>query len=237
MKLINIEDTVNDLNNVTTEKELTRFFKKYRKVQFIDVVAVNYAEELIKGSDYEKGIMIIKGVYESKYLPFLSDETTVYILLARHYIENGNVEKGKELLVKIANETTDNYEESLDFRGYLDIWNKYKHLVEGEIKEPVCLNADRELSDDELLELLTQEVHSGGYDAYLSYNAEYFNRTLKIAKDRNLKQLVQQLERIQSKFPDNSVPNNAYYIIENQQLSFDDEDEIFYNSVCFELEN
>ena len=237
MKLINIENTIKDLDNVSNEKELFKFFKKYRKVQFIDIMLVNYAENLIKSDNYEKGIMIIKGIYETKYLECLSDDVTVYILLARHYIENGDIEKGKQFLIKIANETTDNYEESLDFRGYLDIWNKYKPLVESQIKKSINCNTDEELSDDELLELLLEEVHSGGYNSYLSYYSKYFDRTLNLAKNRKMELLVQQLERIQSKFPNNAVPYNAIDVIESNRLKFDSEDELFYSTVCFEFDS
>lgn len=237
MKLINIEKTINDLDNVNNEKELSKFFKKYRKVQFIDVMLVNYADNLIKGNDYQKGIMIIKGIYESKYFDFISDDITVYILLAKHYIENGDIEKGKRFLIKIANETTDNYEESLDFRGYLDIFNKYRHLVKDKIKKSVSTDTEEELSDDDLLELLLEEVHSGGYNAYLSYYSKYFDRTLNLAKNRKMELLVQQLERIQSKFPNNVVPDNAVNIIESNSLNFDSEDELFYNKICFEFDS
>lgn len=237
MKLINIENTIKDLDNVTNEKELSRFFKKYRKVQFIDVMLVNYAENLIKSDNYEKGIMIIKGIYESKYFDFLSDDVTVYILLARHYIENGDIEKGKQFLIKTANETTDNYEESLKFRGYLDVFNKYKPLVEDKIKKSVSTDTEEELSDDDLLELLLEEVHSGGYESYLSNYSKYFDRTLKLAKKRKMTLLAKQLERIKSKFPNNAVPYNAIDVIESNRLKFDSEDELFYSTVCFEFDS
>lgn len=150
MGIIDVNDIIMGLNSITSEKELSNFFKKYRKVQYLDIIIVNYAEELINISDYEKGIMIIKGIYESKYINHISDDITVYIILAQYYIENGDIEKGKKFLINIANQTVDNYEESLDFRGWLDTWNKYKHLVKDEINEPIFLTDNEILSDDEL---------------------------------------------------------------------------------------
>lgn len=94
---------------------------------------------------------------------------------------------------------------------------------------------DTELSDEELLKLLLEEVHSGGFDGYLSYNSQYFERTLKIAENRRMTLLSKQLKRIKSMFPYNTVPNNAIDIIEENNLNFDDEDEMFYSSVCFEF--
>lgn len=236
MGIVNVDDIIRDLNSITSEKEVSKFFKKYKKVQYLDIVTVNYAEELIKTSDYQKGIMIIKGIYESKYLKYLSDDITVYIILAQYYIENGDIKKGKHFLKKIANETSDNYEESLDFRGWLDTWNKYKHLVKDEINAPIFLNDDKSLSDDELLDLLLEEVHSGGYDAYLSYNGQHLERTLKIAESRHMNALAEQLKRIKSKFPNNTVSDHPIDIIEKKNLNFDDEDELFYSTVCFEFD-
>ena len=239
MKIVNVEDILKDLNNIHSEKELSKFLKKYRKVQYIDIIVVNYAEELIKGSDYDKGVMIIKGIYESKYLDYISDEITVYIILAQYYIENGEDEKGEEFLRKIANETSDNYEESLEFRGWLDVWNKYKYRVEGGIRKSQSIDNDNEvLTDDELLRLLLEEVHSGGYSSYLSYNSEHFERTLEIAKERKMNALVQQLERIKSKFPNAAIPKDSSIIdtvLEENSSYFDEEDELFYSSIYSEF--
>ena len=239
MKIVNTDDILKDLKHIHSEKELAKFLKKYRKVQYIDIVVVNYAEELIKGSDYDKGVMIIKGIYESKYLEYISDEITVYMILAQFYLENGSEEKGEEFLKKIANETSDNYEESLEFRGWLDVWNKYKHRVEDSICKSQSINNDEEfITDDELLRLLLEEVHSGGYSSYLSYNSAYFERTLEIAKERKMKALFQQLERIKSKFPNSAIPNDSSIIdavLEKNSLYFDEEDELFYSSIYAEF--
>ncbi|MDE5604893.1 MAG: hypothetical protein K2I73_04840 [Eubacterium sp.] len=239
MKIVNVEDILKDLNSIHSEKELAKFLKKYRKVQYIDIVVVNYAEELIKGADYNKGVMIIKGIYESKYLEYISDEITVYMILAQYYIENGEEENGKEFLKKIANETSDNYEEFLEFRGWIDVWNKYKDKVKDSIRESKSINNNAEcITDDELLCLLLEEVHSGGYSSYLSYNSAYFECTLEIAKKRKMNALVQQLERIKAKFPNSAIPKDSSAIdavLEKNSSYFDEEDELFYSSIYAEF--
>lgn len=234
MKIYNADEMLKDLENLKTERNVSRFLKKYKFADYIDIILVNHARRLMKGSEKEKGIMII-----NKFLKAEKDEIMKYIVSAVFAFETGETEKGKEFLRKIATETTDNYEESLEFRGWLDEWNKYKHLVKGEIPKSKVVNgkADSdELSDDELMDLFLEEVHSGGYDAYLSYNAEHFERTLEIAKARKLNGLAKQLERIKAKFPNNEVPENADEIIEKLNLNFDDEDELFYSQICNEFE-
>lgn len=215
---------------------LIDFSKKYRKLQYIDIMAMNYAEELVKKSDYDRGVMIIKSIYNSKYLDCLTDEVTVYIILAQYYIENGEAEKGRDFLVKIANETVENYEEALEFRGWLKIWNKYKNMVENEIPRSIKINNDTKiLSDDDLLKLLLEEVHSGGYGSYLSYNSKHFESTLAAAEKRKMTALTEQLKRIKAQFPNVEIPINSIDvddIIENNNLNFDDEDELFYSQIC-----
>lgn len=48
MKIIRTEDIIKVLDNIKTEKDADKFFKKYRKLQYIDIMAMNYAEELVK---------------------------------------------------------------------------------------------------------------------------------------------------------------------------------------------
>lgn len=48
--------------------------------------------------------------------------------------------------------------------------------------------------------------------------------------------LAEQLKRIKSKFPNNTVSDHPTDIIEKKNLNFDDEDELFYSTVCFEFD-
>lgn len=183
--------------------------------------------------------MIIKSIYNSKYLDCLTDEVTVYIILAQYYIENDEAEKGKEFLIKIANETVENYEEALEFRGWLKVWNKYKNIVENEIPKSIKFNDNTKIpSDDDLLKLLSEEVHSGGYSSYLLYNSKHFESTLAVAEKRKMTALTEQLKRIKAQFPKGEIPLNSIDvddIIENNNLNFDDEDELFYTAIYAEF--
>lgn len=61
------------------------------------------------------------------------DEISIWLRKAVYLIENKDIEKGKMYLIKIA-ENVGNYEEALEWRDSLDVWDKYKYLVEGQIK-------------------------------------------------------------------------------------------------------
>lgn len=232
VKIINGDDMLKDFENINTEKDVLKVLKKYSDADHFNAVIINYAISLLKTSNRQKGTMII-----NRFLKSEEDEITKYIVLAYYYFETGDIENGKLYLIKIAKETTINYEFSLEFRGWLDVWNKYKKYVQGEIPPSRNSNDEEDMSDDELMELLLEEVHSGGYDAYLSYNGEHFKRTLKIAKKRKMIGLTKQLQRIKSKFPDGTIDDDAEEIIEEYNLNFDDEDELFYSEICHEFEN
>lgn len=236
MKIIETDVLLDKLSKIENEKDFERFIKKYKDLPMLDSILTNYAEDLANGKNHAKGIMMLEHLLVSKALPYISDETTIYLALAKHYIEYGNISKGKEFLIKIANETVDNYEDAIEFRGYTSFWNEHKHLIQKEIKPSTSSNGNTDLTDDELLDLLLEEVHSGGYDAYLSYNNEHFEDTLKAAKRKGINSLVEQMERIKAMFPKGKIPANVIDSIEENNLNFDDEDELFYTKICLDIE-
>lgn len=61
------------------------------------------------------------------------DSMTIWLRKAQYLIENGEVEKGSDFLIKIS-KWSDNYEEGLQWRELLDVWEKYKYLVEEKIE-------------------------------------------------------------------------------------------------------
>ena len=67
-------------------------------------------------------------------------ETNLYLRLAQLHLEKGLQEEGVAYLIKLCTETVDNYEESLAFYELTDVWNKYKHLVEGLVPPSVVFN-------------------------------------------------------------------------------------------------
>ena len=70
----------------------------------------------------------------------IPNETLVYLRLAEYYFENGESALGEKFLVKLCTETVDNYEESIKFNELTEVWNKYKHYVEGKVPPSVAVN-------------------------------------------------------------------------------------------------
>lgn len=239
-KFVILEDLLAQLENCHTQKDLNQYIKKHRNVQMIGDLIINVAEEKIKAGDYDTGILYILSVYESGYLNSY-DDVTIYLRLAEYYIENGEIDKGKDFLIRLCNETVDNYEEALKFRNLNSIWEKYKDLVKDCVKTPVSL--DNETNEDiptpeELLEELLEEVCSGGFDAYLSYHSKYFYETIMAAEKLKKPCTINVLKRVAKKFPDGKVPNSPEMtesIIIDNELDFEKEDDYFYKRVEKEL--
>lgn len=75
------------------------------------------------------------------------NKTGQYLPLAQEYIERGKVELGKAYLVALCRATA-NYEESIAFNELTEVWEKYKHLVDGLIPPPVSVYGLEPLSSD-----------------------------------------------------------------------------------------
>lgn len=68
------------------------------------------------------------------------NKTGRYLPLAQEYIERGEVELGKAYLVAMCR-ANDNYEESIAFNELTEVWEKYKHLVDGLVSPSVSVYA------------------------------------------------------------------------------------------------
>ena len=66
----------------------------------------------------------------------VSNLTERFLLLARDAIEAGDPEMGRACLAALCR-SVGNYEESIAWNGLTDIWEKYKHLVEGLVEPSV----------------------------------------------------------------------------------------------------
>ena len=239
-KFVLLDKLLAGLQKCHTQKETEKYIKKYRNVQMIGDLIINAAEDKIKAGDYDTGILYILSVYESKYIDDY-DEVTVFLRLAEYYINNGDTEKGKAFLIRMCNETVDNYEEALKFRNLFKVWKKYKHLVEGRVKTPVSLDNEENKevpTPEELLEELLEEVCSGGFDTYLSYHSKYFYETIRAAEILNKPNAVEVLRRVAKRFPDGKIPDSpekTEKLIIDNKLDFEKEDDFFYKNVEKEL--
>ena len=239
-KFVMLEDLQAELQKCHSVKEITKFIKKHRKVQMLGDFLINSAEDRIEKSNYETGINILLAVYESDFLKDIGDDVTLYLRLGEYYIENGNVNKGKDFLICLCNETVDNYEDALEFRKLLPVWKKYKHLVQGCVQPSVSLEEDSQKAPapEELLEELLEEVCSGGFDSYLSYHSRFFEETLQAAETLNKPHTAALLKKVADKFPDKRVPKNpeeTETIIMDNSLDFEEEDSCFYDLAEKEL--
>ncbi len=235
-----LEDLHSKLEQCNTRTEIDKFIKKHRKVQMIGDFLINEAEDKIKSGEYDIGITILLAVNESPYLKDVYDNVTLYLRLAEYYLENDDEDKGERYLIRLCNETVDNYEGALEFRKLLPIWEKYKHLVLDCVKPSVVLENERKAvpNPEYLLNELLEEVGSGGFESYLSYHSEYFSETIKAAEILNKPQTAALLKHIAERFPNGEVPNNpekAEAIIMDNSLDFESEDEYFYEVAEKEL--
>jgi hypothetical protein len=148
-----------------------------------------FAEECFKKNDYNAGISVVFIVYESCI--DIPNETLVYLRLAQYYFETGDIFNGEKFLIKLCTETVDNYEESIKFNELTDVWNKYKHYVEGKVPPSVAFNrsvalspADCSMQIEEILELQEQDLLTriSSHLNELSANGEELNKLNKWEK-------------------------------------------------------
>jgi len=112
--------------------------------------------------------------------------TERYLLMAREAIEGGDPDMGRACLMALCRSIS-NYEESIEWNGMTDLWERYRYLVEGFVepsarvmmtqpkKPSECARPIGEilaLSDEELLGELSGHLQelSGNGDALASLN-------------------------------------------------------------------
>ncbi len=186
-KIRNDYNASNDLNKL--EKSLKKLLYKYRNNYGLLNYYLLFAEECFKANEYSAGISVVFIVYKSsKYIP---NETLVYLRLAQYYFENGDISQGEKFLIKLCTETVDNYEESIKFNELTDVWNKYKHYVEGKVPPSVACNCSVALPPEEcsmqiadILELEQQDLLTkiSAHLNELSANGEELNKLNKWEK-------------------------------------------------------
>lgn len=102
-----------------------------------------YGNELMENGDLDRGMKFIR--FGSNLLPNMyGDEVTLYLRSTQYYIEKGDVEKGIRFLKKLCCETASNYVESIEFRGLTHVWEKYCHLVAGQVPDSIVTLGKRE---------------------------------------------------------------------------------------------
>ena len=123
-------------------KQLQKAAKSYRNIMYVFDLFIKTGAELIENGEHECGFAYFLAFekYIEKDSECIADTVTLYLRLAEYYLENNETEKGINYLIRLCTQTTDNYEESIEFRELTDIWEKYKHLVTGKVPESVVTN-------------------------------------------------------------------------------------------------
>ena len=126
---------------------LTRFVNEYRNDYLIGNLLVEAGDDAMEKGDTEAALVFLKA---AEKCPNVGDETTLYLRLAQIHLEKGDQETGVAYLIKLCTEGPSNYEESIGFRELTDVWNRYKHLVEGLVPPSVSIySGPRPLSPGE----------------------------------------------------------------------------------------
>lgn len=234
-KIIMVEDLMAKMNDFTSQKDVAKFIKKYKSLDYLDMIMINYAEELIAKNKYDTACMIYLEIDENKNLKYISDEVTLWFRLGEYYINKAEIEKGKQYLINLCNEV-ENYEEALGFRDLSANWQKLKPYVADEIKPSLILNTDTD--EDELLELFLEEMASGGLHAYLTSYGHRLEETLAAAKNKEKPLTAELLELVKTKYFKGKMPKKLK-TIENRILKndwwFEEEYDKYYYDIEKEL--
>ena len=237
-KTVMVDDLMQQMDEFSSQKDVAKFIKKYKSLDYLCIIMINYAEELIAKNKYDTACLIYLEIDENKNLKYISDEVTLWFRLGEYYINKGETEKGKAYLIKLCNKI-DNYEEALGFRELTDAWQKLKPYVVDEIKPSLITlcdtDEDEEMTEDELLELFLSEMASGGLHAYLTSYGHRLEETLAAAKNKEKPLTAELLELVKTKYFKGKMPKKLE-TIENRIFKNDWWFEEEYDKYYYEIE-
>ena len=237
--IIEYDVLTEEMRKFKTQEDVAEFIKKYKKTMNLPMIMMEYAGELMNQNEYDKAMLMYLEMDKNKKLEYIYDDVTLWFRLGEYYINNGDIEKGIVYLKKICNEIS-NYEESFEFRGLTADWEKLKPYVGDKIKPSLVMEEDddKPIVDGELLELLLEELGSGGLHSYLTYYGDRLEETLEAAKRKNKSKTVELLELIKTKYFKGQMPKDVQIIediIMENDWWFEEEDEEYYDDIEDEL--
>ena len=118
-------------------EQVAQFIHTYRSNPWIGHLLADAGEEQMASGAPEAALIFFRAAED---FPDTANLTLLYLRLAQIYLEKGQQEEGVAYLIKLCTETVDNYEESIGFYGLTDVWNKYRHLVEGLVPPSIVFN-------------------------------------------------------------------------------------------------
>lgn len=215
----------------------------------------------------------------------MNNTTAMYLFWAHDCFKCGDIEMGKRYLMSLCKKVS-NYEESIELNGLTEVWEKYKHYVEGMIPPPVvgygqaalsperCTTPIGEILDGPDADMLTDlsahlgelsgngsmlnflnkweravyyadelcmEVNSGGFGGYLYYHGTHFEKAYQAIGQMGAPKMTALLDTVRSKFPRGRLPKsleaiqNAMDALEEREIDFEDEDDVYYSAAEGEL--
>ena len=259
------------------ERQLSEFANAYRNDCMIGDLLVDAGNNSMEKGDAGTAFVFLKA---AEKCPNVADETTLYLRLAQIHLEKGDQETGIAYLIRLCTEGPSNYEESIGFRELTEVWNRYRHLVDGLVPPSVSIySGPRPLSPDECsrsiaeiwalpedeilsalsehvnemsasgeelnylnkwersfcyLDELSMEVNSGGFDSYLYYHGQHFEKARKALNAIDSPAMTALLDAVTAKFPRGKVPKsmdairNAMEKLEEKGVDFEDLDDACY---------
>ena len=73
-KVVMYDDLIEQMNNFKSQKDVAKFIKKYRALDSLPMVMMNYADELKAKSKYDTAILIYLEMAENKHLKYIYDD-------------------------------------------------------------------------------------------------------------------------------------------------------------------
>lgn len=243
-KMFLSDKLIEEMRAFKSQKDVEKFIKKNRSIEHLPMALMDYAAELWSNNNYESAMMIYMEMDGNKHLPYVYDDVTLGLRLGKYYIENGEIEKGKTYLLNICNEYS-NYEESFSFRELTDEWLKVKPYVADQIPASLITMGDEaeaidnaSMTDDELLELLLEEIGSGGVHSYLTSYGHRLEETLAAAEHNGKTITVEFLKMIKTKYFGGKMPEKLEKINEiifENDWWFEEEFDQYYSHIEDEL--
>ena len=147
---------------------------------------LGYGEELIDSGSYDVGIELVRIV--ERCFKAVANQTLLCIRLAEWEFENGNAEKGKTYLQRLACRV-DNYEESIAANELTDVWNKYRMNLD--LPKSVNLYEKAPLSPDECT-LAIEDIMQLPQDELLLRLSEHLNELCAYGERTELLSVAEQ---------------------------------------------
>lgn len=117
-------------------EQLAQFVRDYGSFAVAANLLVDAGDERMEKGDPDGALVFLRA---AEGCTDAVNETTLYLRLAQIHLEKGDQETGIAYLIKLCTEGPSNYEESIGFRELTDIWDRYKHLVDGLVPPPTSV--------------------------------------------------------------------------------------------------